>query len=133
MWVRRDASEVEVIVRRNHRRRFSPFGPFLLALFLTVFVILVSPRPTFSWRPAMLTFGTAFVLLYLSRATTGRYWPLSVGRYNPSLPTPRRMICPVCRTAQFDTPSHLCACGGSLELLEYWRWTDKENLPPLVT
>src|ERR1043166_3075976 len=108
MWVRRDPKEVLAITRRNRRRRLSPLGPFLLALLFTVFAILVprSPRPTFSWPPAVFTFGIAFTLLYLSHATTGRYLPIGITRFNPSPGVRDRMICPGRRTAQFDTLSH---------------------------
>ena len=133
MWVRRSNDEIAAIDRRGRRQRLSPLGPFLLAAALTAFVVLVPRSPGSVSAPAMLfTFLVAFVLFYLSRAVLGRY-----ELFGPRLVAPRaiqhRMICPVCGTAQFDTPSHECACGGRLEPLEYWSWTDSENLPPTLT
>jgi hypothetical protein len=135
MWVRRNDDEIAAIKRRKRARRLSPVGAFVMAALLTIFVVLVphSPRPTFSLLPALVTFLLAFTLLYMSHALLGRYQLFGITRLTPPSAIQHRMICPACRTAQFDTPSQLCACGGRLEPLEYWRWTDEENLPPALT
>jgi hypothetical protein len=132
MWVRRSDIEVGTIERRNRWWRLNPLGPFLVAAALTIFVAFVprGPRPTFSLTVVLLTFFVVFTLSYVSQVVFGRYQFCHMVHLYPSLPIQREMICGVCRTAQFDRASHLCACGGRLEPLEYWRWADEHNLPP---
>ncbi len=133
MWVRRNDDEIAAIDRRNDKRRFSPVGPLVLSACLTILVLLLPySRAGPSIAAVLFTFSVAFVLFYLSHALIGRYELFGRRLIAPSA-IQLRMICPACRTAQFDTPSHKCACGGRLEPLEYWRWTDGEHLPPTLT
>jgi len=134
MWVRREDIEIAAIERRNRWWRLNPLGPLLMAVALTMFVVFIprGPRSTFSLAVVLLTFLLLFTLYYISQVIFGRYQSFHIVRFTPPTPVQRAMICPICRTAQFDRASHLCACGGRLEPLEYWRWTDEENLPPAL-
>jgi hypothetical protein len=135
MWVRRSESEIADIQRRNRRRRLNPLGPFLAAVvvMLLVFLFPRSPRSgSFFTSPAFsVTFLIAFTLFYLSRALRGRYY-LFGPRFAPPNAIDRSMICPRCQKVQLETATHSCACGGELEDLEYWRWTDPNHAPPAI-
>jgi hypothetical protein len=80
----------------------------------------------------VILFVAIFGFFYFSQALFGRYRFLFGER--PISPTAFQepMICERCHTPQFDTGSHACSCGGSLEPLDHWRWTDEEHLPPPI-
>jgi hypothetical protein len=130
MWVRRSPDEIALIERRKQRKRFSPVGAFLLTLVLLLIVSIIprhSPSHSFFMSPAFpLTFLIVFGLFYISHVMLGRYELFGPGLVPPAI-THRTMICPLCRTIQFDTESHICRCGGYLEDLDHWRWTDENK------
>ena len=135
MWVRRSDSEIADIQRRNRRRRLNPLGPFIATTVVMLLVFLFPRSPRSDWLPAfpafVATFLIAFVLFYLSHALLGRY-QLFGPRFVPPSVVDRSMICPRCQKVQVDTGTHSCACGGQLEDLEHWRWTDEMHLPPPI-
>lgn len=132
MWARRSESEIAEIQRRNRRRRLNPLAPFIAAtvVMLLVFLLPRSPRSgSFFASPAFVaTFLIVFALFYLSHALLGRY-ELFGPRFAPPATIGRSMICPRCQKVQLDTDTHNCACGGQLEDLQYWRWTDEKHSP----
>jgi hypothetical protein len=70
-----------------------------------------------------LLFVTVFGLLYMSHVMLGRY-ELFGPRYVIPVALKESMICGQCRITQIETESHLCSCGGTLEPLDHWRWTN---------
>jgi hypothetical protein len=134
MWVRRSETEIAEIERRNRRHRLNPIGPLLAAAVIALSVLLFPRSPqssVFLAGPFLLTFFIAFTLFYLSRALLGRY-QLFGPRFYPPSSIGRTMICSRCQKVQLETDQHICSCGGSLEDLGYWRWTDPTHSPPPI-
>ena len=137
MWVRRSDSEIAEIQRANRRKRLSPVGAFAITVFL-FFVLWIgnynsSDELKFPSPGVVILFLAIFGFFYLSHALFGRYRFLFGER--PISPTASQdpMICERCHTTQFDTGSHVCSCGGHLELLDHWCWTDEKHSPPPIT
>jgi hypothetical protein len=130
MWKRRSDAEIALIERRKQRQRLSPVGAFLLTV-IVVFAVFLFRRNTpgaidLTSPVFVFWFLVVFLLFYVSHVFLGRY-ELFGGHSVPPTVIARTMICPLCRTVQFDTETHSCACGGRLEKLEDWRWTDGED------
>jgi hypothetical protein len=111
--------------RRKRRKRFSPLGPLLLTLVLALIEWVVrrdTPRSfDFSSRAAPMFLILVFGLLYCSRIVLGRYVLFRPSPFSAAKPP---MICAQCQTTQVDTESHHCSCGGLLEPLDHWRWSE---------
>jgi hypothetical protein len=137
MWVRRTSAEIAEIERVKQRRRLNPLGALVLTIllsFVTWLGLHDSAREfNFTSPGPLILFVAVFGFFYFSRIFFGRY-RFILGD-TPKFPESSRdpMICERCHTPQFDVESHVCSCGGDLELLDHWRWTDEDHPPPPIT
>lgn len=131
MWVRRSEHEIVKITRRAARRRWNPLRALLITVFLMLMLFLfesdLRARSFFLWPAFAVAFLILFALLYFVQ---GRYGLLGGVVVAAPAVVERAMICPRCQKVQLDTESHACSCGGHLENLEHWRWTDDKHPPP---
>ena len=136
MWVRRTSPEIAEIERVKQRKRLSPIGAFVITTFLFFVVWLGNYNTSHELEitsPAfVILFLAVFGFFYFSRALFGRYRFLFGERPVSPAAFGEPMICERCHTPQFDTDSHVCSCGGNLELLDHWRWTDENHPPPPI-
>ena len=130
MWTRKTESEIHSM---RQRQRLSPTIPFLMASFCAFVAFGLSltswtdrtGRPHFphsissAFATAACYFVLVFVLLYILNFV--RAEPLGKPK-NPAF------ICERCRSVQSRSDEASCACGGSLEPLENWKWIQNDGV-----
>jgi hypothetical protein len=126
MWLRRSSNEIAEIETRKRRKRFSPVGPLVITVVLVLVQWVVrrdTPVPFDFKSPVPFLFIViVFGLLYFSRIALGQY---VLFRPSPfAFSGGSTVICSQCYTPQIDSDSHRCACGGTLESLDRWRWVE---------
>ncbi len=111
----------------KRRRRFNPVGPLVLTL-IVAFAIVLSRHGTalaLTWIEMIFFFLIVFGLLYLSRILIGKYILITPSLFDSS--DDEFMICANCHTVQSKRGANFCACGGGLEPLDHWQWTNSND------
>lgn len=131
MWRRREEIEIHdinrSIGRRKARLRFAYFVILPLVIFFALgFLDWIGvfdakwgrPPPNISFTDAMLrSIPLSFVAMLL---VVGLRQLRGDGSATP------RVICTRCQKTMSRSSSELCDCGGRLEPVDYWRWTDDQ-------
>lgn len=126
-------------MQRKHARwysRFNPIPPFAVAFFLTCAIVLGQTTGGTGWVTATrvkiplsdaltsfpLVLATTFAVAFVGFIIAGRrLW------HPPAIQT---VICTRCRRTQTDLGADACECGGRVEPIEYWYWSDDDVILP---